>query len=217
MCFFGREYNNTKRHGRSVADEPTILGFLRRGSYQKLPALAAQPCKSGDHKNRRRIRLPPVVFQGKVYLYYSATGRYVDSVGLAISEDGEHFTKYGAVMPGRAPASVVWNDMIYMVTQYRGKLFLHNSEDGIHFRMLGPLEGVSVEELMQTKKEAQVTQSKVSEILDLAPKAVAMAMGIAVTVLTVLDALEVKSAMIMLGIGLACAGISMMGNKSNIT
>jgi transcriptional regulator with XRE-family HTH domain len=82
---------------------------------------------------------------------------------------------------------------------------------------LAQILGVSVEELMQTKKEAQVTQSKVSEILDLAPKAVAMAMGIAVTVLTVLDALEVKSTMIMLGIGLACAGISMMGNKSNIT
>jgi transcriptional regulator with XRE-family HTH domain len=82
---------------------------------------------------------------------------------------------------------------------------------------LAQILGVSVEELMQTKKEAQVTQSKVSEILDLAPKAVAMAMGIAVTVLTVLDALEVKSAMIMLGIGLACAGISLMGNKSNIT
>ena len=66
---------------------------------------------------------------------------------------------------------------------------------------------------MQTKKEAQVTQSKVSEILDLAPKAVAMAMGVAVSVLTVLDALEVKSAMLMLGIGLACAGISLMSNK----
>ena len=51
---------------------------------------------------------------------------------------------------------------------------------------LAQILGVSVEELMQTKTEAQVTQSKVSEILDLAPKAVAMAMGIAVTVLTVL-------------------------------
>ena len=78
---------------------------------------------------------------------------------------------------------------------------------------LAQILGVSVEELMQTKKEAQVTQSKVSEILDLAPKAVAMAMGIAVTVLTVLDTLELKSAMIMLGIGLTCAGISLMSNK----
>jgi hypothetical protein len=40
-----------------------------------------------------------------------------------------------------------------------------------------------------------------------------MGMGIAVTVLTVLDALDVKSGMVMLGIGLACAGISLMSNK----
>lgn len=78
---------------------------------------------------------------------------------------------------------------------------------------LAEVLGVSVEELMQTKKEAEAPQSKVSEILDLAPKAVAMAMGIAVTVLTVLDTLEIKSAMIMLGIGLACTGISLMGSK----
>ncbi len=78
---------------------------------------------------------------------------------------------------------------------------------------LAEVLGASVEELMQTKKEAEVPQSKVSEILDLAPKAVAMAMGIAVTVLTVLDTLEIRSAMIMLGIGLACAGISLMGSK----
>ena len=41
----------------------------------------------------------------------------------------------------------------------------------------------------------------------------ATVMGIAVTVLTVLDELDVKSAMIMLGIGLACVGISLMNGK----
>ena len=66
---------------------------------------------------------------------------------------------------------------------------------------------------MQIKKEAESPVSKVSEILDIAPKAVAMAMGIAVTVLTVLNALDMKSGMVMLGIGLACAGISLMDNK----
>ena len=78
---------------------------------------------------------------------------------------------------------------------------------------LAEILGVSVEELMQIKKEADTPASKVSEIMEIAPKAVAMAMGIAVTVLTVLDALEIKSGMIMLGIGLACAGISMMSGK----
>ena len=73
--------------------------------------------------------------------------------------------------------------------------------------------GVSVEELMQVKKEAEAPVSKVAEILDLAPKAVAMTMGIAVTVLTVLGELDPKSGMIMLGVGLACAGIALMSEK----
>ena len=73
--------------------------------------------------------------------------------------------------------------------------------------------GVSVEDLMQIKKEAEAPVSKVAEIMEIAPKAVAMAMGVAVTVLTILNALDVKSGMVMLGIGLACVGISLMSNK----
>ena len=78
---------------------------------------------------------------------------------------------------------------------------------------LAEILGVSVEELMQSKKEAEAPVSKVSEIMGVAPKAVAMAMGIAVTVLTILNALDVKSGMVMLGIGLACVGISLMNGK----
>ena len=78
---------------------------------------------------------------------------------------------------------------------------------------LAEILGVSVEELMQVKKEAEAPVSKVAEIMEIAPKAVAMAMGIAVTVLTVLNALDAKSGMIMLGIGLACVGISLMREK----
>ena len=78
---------------------------------------------------------------------------------------------------------------------------------------LAEILGVSVEELMQTKKEANAPVSKVAEIMEILPKAVAMAMGIAVTVLTVLDALDAKSGMVMLGIGLACGGIALMQDK----
>ena len=83
---------------------------------------------------------------------------------------------------------------------------------------LAEILGVSVEELMQIKKEAAEEEetpkvSKIAEIMEIAPKAVAMAMGVAVTVLTILDTLDVKSAMIMLGIGLACAGMSLMSVK----
>ena len=78
---------------------------------------------------------------------------------------------------------------------------------------LAQILGVSVEDLMQIKAKADAPVSKVAEILDIAPKAVAMAMGIAVTVLTILNALEMKSGMVMLGIGLACVGISLMREK----
>ena len=78
---------------------------------------------------------------------------------------------------------------------------------------LAEILGVSVEELMQIKKEAEAPVSKVSQIMEIAPKAIAMAMGIAVTVLAVLDELPVNSGMIMLGIGLACVGISLMSDK----
>ena len=78
---------------------------------------------------------------------------------------------------------------------------------------LAEILGVSVEELMQSKKEADTPVSKMAEIMEIAPKAIAMAMGVAVTVLTILNVLDVKSGMVMLGIGLACVGISLMSNK----
>lgn len=79
---------------------------------------------------------------------------------------------------------------------------------------LAQVLGVSVEDLMQIKKEAEAPVSKRAEIMEIAPKAVAMAMGIAVTVLTILNALDVKSGIVMLGIGLACVGISLMRSKN---
>lgn len=78
---------------------------------------------------------------------------------------------------------------------------------------LAEILDVSVEELMQIKKEAETPVNKMSEIMEVAPKAVAMAMGIGVTALTILNELDVKSGMIMLGIGLACTGISLMSDK----
>lgn len=78
---------------------------------------------------------------------------------------------------------------------------------------LADILGVSVDELMQIKKEAATPKSKASEIMEIAPKGIAMAMGIAVTVLAVLNELDVRSGMIMLGIGLACAGISLLNDK----
>lgn len=73
--------------------------------------------------------------------------------------------------------------------------------------------GVSVEELMQIKKKAETPKASVSEIVETVLKGIALAMGVAVTVLTILDAVDAKSGMILLGLGLTCAGISLMNGK----
>ena len=74
---------------------------------------------------------------------------------------------------------------------------------------------VSVDELMQVKTETKenIGKNKVDEIVDTALKGIGIAMGIAVTVLTVLGELETKSAFIMLGIGLASVSISLLKDK----
>lgn len=51
------------------------------------------------------------------------------------------------------------------------------------------------------------------EIVTLVFKALAVAMGIAVTVLSCMDVIDPKSAVLMLGIGLSCAGIAMLEKR----
>ena len=74
---------------------------------------------------------------------------------------------------------------------------------------------VSVDELMQVKTDAKedTTKRKIDEIIDLALKGVALAMGIAVVVLSIMKQIEVESAMTMLGIGLASLAITSLSKK----
>ena len=55
--------------------------------------------------------------------------------------------------------------------------------------------------------------NKVSEIVNLALKSVALAMGIAVVVLSVIGNIETSKAISMLGIGLACLAITLFSKK----
>ena len=68
---------------------------------------------------------------------------------------------------------------------------------------------VSVEELLQAKtaRSEGETSAKIASFIDLALKAVALAMGVAVAVLAFLGQIETGSALAMLGIGLACLAI----------
>ena len=74
---------------------------------------------------------------------------------------------------------------------------------------------VSVDELIQVKTETKenIGKNKVDVIVDTALKGIGVAMGIAVTVLSVLGVLETNSAFVMLGIGLASVSISLLKDK----
>ncbi len=74
---------------------------------------------------------------------------------------------------------------------------------------------VSVDDLRQVKAESKenMSKNKVDEIVDTALKGIGIAMGIAVTVLSILGELETNTAFIMLGIGLASISISLLKDK----
>ena len=58
-----------------------------------------------------------------------------------------------------------------------------------------------------------MVKKSIGEMVSLICRAVALAMGVAVVVLSCLSSLQVKSAVTMLGIGLSCAGVAMLEKK----
>lgn len=71
-----------------------------------------------------------------------------------------------------------------------------------------------VNELLSAKAEGE-PKSEAAKIIQLMLKAVPLAMGIAVTVLSILKEIDPASALTMLGIGLACLSVSALngGNE----
>ena len=78
---------------------------------------------------------------------------------------------------------------------------------------LAEILGVTVDELMQIKREAENPKQSPKEIVQTVLKTVPLAMGVAVVVLSVLDELPIKSGFIMLGIGMFCAGMALFSDK----
>ena len=80
---------------------------------------------------------------------------------------------------------------------------------------LAEIFGVSVDALMlgeiDTKQDA--SGSKVRAIVHLALQGIALAMGIEIVVLSLMDQMDVKSAVVMLGIGLACLSASQLSKS----
>ena len=73
---------------------------------------------------------------------------------------------------------------------------------------LAEIFDISVDELMQVKdRSKQETTPKSEKIINIALKAIPLAMGVAVTVSAFLENLDNYSALRMLGIAVACLGI----------
>lgn len=77
---------------------------------------------------------------------------------------------------------------------------------------LAEVLNVSVEELMQSKREPAKSADKTKTLVELILKAVALAMGVAAVVLSSLKAIDVYSGLTMLGIGLTALGLAGIKN-----
>ena len=72
--------------------------------------------------------------------------------------------------------------------------------------LLAEVLGVSLDELMQVKKEQAAPERPWAGLLDTILKGVGLAMGVAVAVLAALNALDANTGLLMLGLGLVCLG-----------
>ena len=77
---------------------------------------------------------------------------------------------------------------------------------------LADVLNVSIEELLKAKKQ-DYNNNKLKDLINLIFKAIALAMGAAVIVLNILNQIEVKNSIVMLGIGLFCIGIYLLNDK----
>ena len=84
---------------------------------------------------------------------------------------------------------------------------------------LAGLLGVSVDELLQARAageqstERNPSIEKASALIKLVFKAVALAMGVGVTALSIMDEIDSRNAFILLGIGLACLALTLIADE----
>lgn len=80
---------------------------------------------------------------------------------------------------------------------------------------LAEIFGITVDELMQVKSDAKTNSkdNKFSEIISIVLKGIALAMGIAVVVLSFLNTIDTEAAVGMLGIGLVCLAAERFSQK----
>ena len=78
---------------------------------------------------------------------------------------------------------------------------------------LAEILGISVDELVNAQPKEQTGHKGAGYLLNTILRAVPLAMGVAVVVASILNGIDTKSALIMLGIGMACLSIYLLKNK----
>jgi len=73
--------------------------------------------------------------------------------------------------------------------------------------------GVSVDELVNAQPKEQSGHKGAGYLVNTILRAVPLAMGVAVVVASILNGIDTKSALIMLGIGMACLSAYLLKNK----
>lgn len=68
---------------------------------------------------------------------------------------------------------------------------------------------------IRTESQQQTGKKDISTYIELGCKGIALAMGVAVVVLSVLKEIDMYSGFTMLGIGLACVGAVLLQKKEN--
>lgn len=79
---------------------------------------------------------------------------------------------------------------------------------------LAEVFGITVDELMQVKTESKQEKKDYRGFVNMALRAVGLAMGVAVAVLSILGQVEVNAGLGMLGIGLACLALSVFPGQT---
>ena len=116
-------------------------GWLSAGRAFPLPESAQIAVDAGPERFDRSHVFDPAAIEvdGQVYLYYSAIAPEGDTLGLAVSPDGIHFTKRNAPMQqGRAPSVVRGKGGFHLFyvraeTGLGYAIFSSVSENGIDF------------------------------------------------------------------------------------
>ncbi len=78
---------------------------------------------------------------------------------------------------------------------------------------LAEILGISVDELVNAQPKEQSGHKGAGYLINTILRAVPLAMGVAVVVASILNGIDTKSALIMLGLGMACLSVYLLKNK----